>query len=740
MRENRQRGRPGEEERSLRLHPTGCAGTLTGSDRRDGQLGPTISTPTLLRRSRNPASARETHVATVRESGDIRLYVNGKPDGYAHYSPAVFTSTGDVWLGRSQIMNAPNVFAGTIDETRISGVARYKGGLTPDASGHGNHGLLLASAAIVPGGQFDKCLSLNGTTDYVTIPDSASLALGTSDFTIEAWVNPTDLSQPRAIVAKWWESQCAYKLDLRSGKLNLWLTPNGTQGSAAQFTGGTTIQTGVWTHVAATRAGNTITLYVNDVADGTFTYTQGVFAGTAPLLLGRNGVNNQPNYFVGLLDEIRIDKVDRHQQFNTTETDYYYNVANQLTKSLSGTNSVLYGYDPNGNQILATHKGGDTVVGVETMGYDFLNRQTSWTGPAGSETFAYRGAEWHRKSLGGTGLLYDGDNVIADLAGGAVSRLYVTPYLDENISMTVTGGSQIGTYYYSQDERQSVRTLTDATGVAVAKYDYTAFGEPVQVAGSPAPVVQQRYTYTGRELNPYSVNFYFRYRTYGPGIGAFTARDPAGYLGGMSLYAGVFAARNRVDPSGQGTFVVSYETKTISDPQVGPNNMKNANLSGFSVLYTPTAQETTQCANAGNAAQKAGTGAGSGEIVLAQVISWRPNGNPWHWAIGVIGYQRPAHSDKIYDGLNAWDSPTAPPGSQMEAVISIAAVCRCKTSKTLLYGIASVTLEWNSDTRVMMFPGQVPAPTGTGSSKNPFIFHAPSFAPSGDFKNTYPSL
>jgi len=88
--------------------------------------------------------------------------------------------------------------------------------------------------------------------------------------------------------------------------------------------------------------------------------------------------------------------------------------------------------------------------------------------------------------------------------------------------LSITKGGS--TYYYSQDGLGSVRTLTDASGAVVNSYDYLAFGG----AYSPTAKVSlpQRYTYTGRELNPTSDLMYYRYRTYDPRVGRFAARDP----------------------------------------------------------------------------------------------------------------------------------------------------------------------------------------------------------------------
>jgi len=79
-----------------------------------------------------------------------------------------------------------------------------------------------------------------------------------------------------------------------------------------------------------------------------------------------------------------------------------------------------------------------------------------------------------------------------------------TPMLDQNVSFTDHGTS--ATYYYNQDERQSVRNLTASDGTATNAHDYTAYGDKVDYGTSGD--VEQRYTYTGRELNDISGNYF----------------------------------------------------------------------------------------------------------------------------------------------------------------------------------------------------------------------------------------
>jgi hypothetical protein len=106
-------------------------------------------------------------------------------------------------------------------------------------------------------------------------------------------------------------------------------------------------------------------------------------------------------------------------------------------------------YDPNGNVTRIDETANATAIAAESMWYDELNRMTKHTGPRGTESFQYRGAEWHRFSQTALGettrFLYDGDNVVGDFdTGGTLQAEYVTPFLDTNLSVT-TGGS---TYYY----------------------------------------------------------------------------------------------------------------------------------------------------------------------------------------------------------------------------------------------------------------------------------------------------
>jgi RHS repeat-associated protein len=150
----------------------------------------------------------------------------------------------------------------------------------------------------------------------------------------------------------------------------------------------------------------------------------------------------------------------------------------------------------------------------------------SWTDGTNTELSAYRGAEWHRATSTTNGTLtrylYDGDNVVADIDSlNSVYNQYVTPFLDENLSVTDVTGTPV-THYYTQDGLGSVRTLLTSAEAVANKYGYTAFGE--EYAPATTTTVAQRYTFTGREKSGVGAPMYYRYRNYTPGLGRFGSR------------------------------------------------------------------------------------------------------------------------------------------------------------------------------------------------------------------------
>lgn len=129
----------------------------------------------------------------------------------------------------------------------------------------------------------------NGTTDYLTIPDSEQFNLAANNFTIECWayfnssVDQYYFGQIQSAGSN--RSFChaviggKYYFEVRSGS------------TAYSITSVNNITLNEWTHLAAVRNGNTITLYRNGVSIGSVSVT-GVTVNNSTLLVGIGGAGS----------------------------------------------------------------------------------------------------------------------------------------------------------------------------------------------------------------------------------------------------------------------------------------------------------------------------------------------------------------------------------------------------------------------------------------------------------------
>ncbi len=77
----------------------------------------------------------------------------------------------------------------------------------------------------------------------------------------------------------------------------------GASGGNGDLFSNTALSTGAWYHILATRSGNTLTIYVNGVADATITYSGTPYSTSEPLTFG---YGNNHAHFSGKLDEVAV--------------------------------------------------------------------------------------------------------------------------------------------------------------------------------------------------------------------------------------------------------------------------------------------------------------------------------------------------------------------------------------------------------------------------------------------------
>ena len=169
-----------------------------------------------------------------------------------------------------------------------------------------------------------QAFSFDGANDLVNVPDAVSLHLQT--FTIDAWVNPTDLTQDWAILIKAALStggnDFAYGLRVLNGGQAEGRITDAT-GASASVVSASALSTSLFQHIALTYDGAALKLYVNGVLDGATATTLTPVTNANPVTIGawQSVSLGVIQHWAGRIDEVEI--FDR--ALTVTEVGNIYN-------------------------------------------------------------------------------------------------------------------------------------------------------------------------------------------------------------------------------------------------------------------------------------------------------------------------------------------------------------------------------------------------------------------------------
>jgi len=150
----------------------------------------------------------------------------------------------------------------------------------------------------------------DGTGDYLSIPDSSAFALGSSNFTMEAWVYPTATGNFPVIASQYQTGSTGFFWSLgptaNPRDVNFY----------AYYSGGNTLLAAsnvvvlnTWAHHAVVRNSNTLTYYVNGVAVATAAFSNTVNDSTSIVTIGNGGDSGYTTYpFTGYISNLRMVK------------------------------------------------------------------------------------------------------------------------------------------------------------------------------------------------------------------------------------------------------------------------------------------------------------------------------------------------------------------------------------------------------------------------------------------------
>lgn len=143
-------------------------------------------------------------------------------------------------------------------------------------------------------------LVLDGTGDYLSVPDNAAFDFGTGDFTIETWIRWNSISTYSVWYNHGLASTGALLIAATAGTGRWSVAVSGS----AIMTESDALGTGVWGFYQLVRSGNTFTLYRDGVQKATATSSASL-SNTANLLIGGRSDGFSLN---GWMQDVRVTK------------------------------------------------------------------------------------------------------------------------------------------------------------------------------------------------------------------------------------------------------------------------------------------------------------------------------------------------------------------------------------------------------------------------------------------------
>lgn len=175
----------------------------------------------------------------------------------------------------------------------------------------------------------------DGSTEYFTHSDNASLSLGDIDFTAEMWVNLESKGAYRTLASKWGsgsqEWMCFFNPD--DNRFQWWCTHDGVTLSSllsASSFGAPSVATWYQVIIHHDATANQMGIAVNDGTINTQSHTTGIYNGTADFRIGSNQKDGQ--YWDGLIGPVRFWK----RVLTTQERTDLYNSGAGLAYSAFG--------------------------------------------------------------------------------------------------------------------------------------------------------------------------------------------------------------------------------------------------------------------------------------------------------------------------------------------------------------------------------------------------------------------
>jgi hypothetical protein len=275
------------------------------------------------------------HYAMVRSNGVLKIYVDGIEktsanvtddfSGYRYLSIGTYYSTSYPWQGhisnfrilKGTALYTKNFTPPTRELTVISNTvllacqsttntAQEATGKTITVNGNAVANELtpgLLTDVVKSGGTsaITGSVEFDGTDNTLTIPNNADFNFGSGDSTIEMWVYPTRISATQEnLITRGTSGYSGFIMSVT----NFLDTTSGSNWDI-DITYTNPLVANSWQHIAVCRNGNTWTVYINGIANGTATASGAVLSSAQTLTIGER--IGQTDY-QGFISNLRVVK------------------------------------------------------------------------------------------------------------------------------------------------------------------------------------------------------------------------------------------------------------------------------------------------------------------------------------------------------------------------------------------------------------------------------------------------
>ena len=326
------------------------------------------------------------HCAICRIAGVVSLYINGSLVNSATIARTLGSTS--LVLGRSYYNWDGLYVKGSMASFRVvSGKGVYTGTFRP-INEYTRISSPSTGANIVSLPMYQKSMAFNGTSQYLTVPNNAGFEFGTGDFTIEGWYYFNSFGVDQCLISLgtgaitgttytgWWLRYNS------SGYLSLYRY-DGAQ-TEYQFVTPGVLTTAKWYHIACTRSGTNLRMFLNGVQVGTTTtsslnYTS---VNSDPLQIGKISTGGGTYYLNGYVSNVRVVKgtavytsafTPSTTPLTKTQLDNYVMPSAAITSGtallLNGADADNFANDYSGNNLAVTKVSSATYVNFSPFPY-----------------------------------------------------------------------------------------------------------------------------------------------------------------------------------------------------------------------------------------------------------------------------------------------------------------------------------------------------------------------------------